>query len=664
MAVIPRKVLRPRGDDSGRTFSIIFAIIAFLVVLGCVIWGIIIPKYRKKRGTRLGRYSVTRRYPAFSSPPRFPSHPALLRGFRKQPPIPVQRYDPRVESPFPNSPAPAHTAHRTVQADSAKPASHTYELLTPPQCWPSTRNHMQTMPQSHLRAAREGVGVDPRDFTTFGGKHDYILPVPEPLVLKPRPAGRPPPLTRQLDRFPLPFSSSRKGALVHPAKLFQELELRNSESTTDTFGTPSPAPQHSGHPTAVEMSVTRPSANCRTIPGNIPRELHKPEGCRGHDAQQIGPMSVTNLQSKKCDATGTPKAKYPRKQEGLERMGTLTRPKTPVSEIRDWFDRAASNANKEKDPSKPYTPSTNPFTTPGRTSTPLTSPTQSAKKSQALATPSRPKSTAPRINAPSHSHRRTPSSVILPSPEKLHVLQQAAPSKHKVAKGSPAKVFKRRSNSVRAKIVSWSLLRPTKRISRRYSASSLSTIFKPILNTTSKHSRGTSSIYSRDVRELSFTGGLDRQGGDVENNGQLVDGLPAGKGSHLPHKPSASIDHLKSKIDNWDLHTGDLDVSMMPRSTIKRSVSDSGLRCSTSRNCDELHTSGQVAGEIPHEGPCKSIPLIQIGRSSDDVFGIEADGFQPHQVSRLMNKIGQFEAAPIVLCGLGHGTAPGGGEWI
>ncbi|KIY00041.1 uncharacterized protein Z520_04679 [Fonsecaea multimorphosa CBS 102226] len=670
MAVIPSQVLRPRGDDkdnSGRTFSIIFAVIAFLVVLGCVIWGIVLPKYRKRRGThRLGRYTVTPNYPAFSPPPRFPSHPALLRGFRKPSETAVQRYDPRIESPFSNSPAQSHTTHRPPQVGSVNTTGHTYGLSVPSQCWLSTRNHTQTIWQGNLQSARQGAGGDPRNFTTFRGKHDYILPVPEPVVLKPRPAGRPPPLTKQLERFPFPVSSvGHKGGLVHPAKIFQELELRKSDSTTDTFGTPSPAPQHSSQPTAVEMSVMGPPAKCRTLTADLRRELHKSVECKKHHVQQVGSSSVASVPSKNCDVARTPKTRHVRKQERLERMGTLTRPKTPVAEIRDWFDRAASTANKEKDSSKAYTPSTNPFTTPGMTSTPPTSPTQSAKKLQAPATPSRPQGTAPFMNVPSHSHRRTPSSVILPSPGKLNTLQLAGPrpKMHAAAKGSPAKMFKRRSNSARAKLVSWSQLRPSKRISRRYSSSSLSTIFKPILATRSKHSQGTSSIYSRDVRELSFTGGADRQGGDAESNERVVSGLPSGKGTHLLHKPSASIDHLKSKIDNWDLHTGDLDVTMMPRSAVKRSVSDSGLRRSIARN-EGRPASRQGAGRLAYEGPGRSIPLIQVGRSSDDVFGIEADGFQPHEATKLMKRVGHFERAPIILGGLGPGTAPGGGEWL
>ncbi|KIW88767.1 uncharacterized protein Z519_10814 [Cladophialophora bantiana CBS 173.52] len=670
MAVIPTKALRPRGDSSGRTFSIIFAVVAFLVVFGCVIWGIILPKYRKRRDTHpLGaRYMVTPSYPPFSPPPRFPSHPALLHNFRKQPQTPVQHYDPRTESPFPNSPAPNSPAqlnaiYRPPQVGSSNAVGLSYGPFNPPQCWLSTRLQPQHMPQGNLQRARKVAGTDPRNFTTFKGKHDYILPVPEPVVLKPRPAGRPPPLTRQLERFPIPLSSGRNGGLVHPTKLFQELEQRGSKSTADTFGTPCPTTHNTTHLTDTQMLVMKPPAECKTPPGRPQRELLKVVECKTHNSPQPRRLPVTRILPINRDEAGTPKTKT-EKQERLERMGTLTRPKTPVAEIRDWFDRAANTASKEKVSSKPYTPSTNPFTTPGATSTPPTSPIKSAKKSRSLVTPSRPQSAAPCINVPSHAHRRTPSSAILPSPEKLNALRIARPSKRvcQAAKGSPAKIFKQRSISRRAKLVSWSQLRPCKRISRRYSSSSLSTIFKPILTTRSKHSRCTSSIYSRDMRGLSPTGGLSRQGGDAESNDRVE--LPSGKGADLTRNPSTSVEHVKSKIDNWDLHTGHLDASIMPRCAIKRSNSDSGLRRSTLRNCEDRPASGQEAGKLSLQGPGKSIPLIQIGRPSDDVFGIEADGFQPHEASKLMKRIGNFETAPLILGGLGRGTAPGGGDWI
>jgi hypothetical protein len=128
-----------------------------------------------------------------------------------------------------------------------------------------------------------------------------------------------------------------------------------------------------------------------------------------------------------------------------------------------------------------------------------------------------------------------------------------------------------------------------------------------------------------------------------------IKSLPPNRRSGLSHKHSASIDYLKTKIDNWDLHTANLDRSMFPSSAIKRSISDTGPRRVTKQ-------------EFSAQG--RSIPVIQIGRSSDDVFGIEVDGFDSHQASIILKSIGYVEAPSAVFGGLGRGTAPGGGEWI
>jgi len=89
---------------------------------------------------------------------------------------------------------------------------------------------------------------------------------------------------------------------------------------------------------------------------------------------------------------------------------------------------------------------------------------------------------------------------------------------------------------------------------------------------------------------------------------------------------------------------------------VKRSISDTGPRRGTMPDSD--------AQNVDRTAPGKSIPLIQIGRSSDDVFGIEADGFRSDQVSILHKRMAYFETSRAILGGLGRGTAPGGGEWI
>jgi hypothetical protein len=653
MPALPQHALDRRDVSAGRTFSIIFAVIAFLVILGCLLLVVILPKLRKKVGPVPGsRYPIVPNYPhPFGPPPRFPSHPALLRGFRKQRASPIQRYNPRVESPFPNSATQLSPVGGTGQS-----ATYNHGLFTPPHYYPACRRQKHDLRQANKpRAAREIRASDPRQFTTFSAKHDYILPVPEPLALKARPAGRPPPLTRQLERFPMPMplSAYRNMGLVHPVKLFQELEQRHSDTTTETLGTPCPAPQKSKQPAAVEMSLMN------TKISNVPQ------------AEDTGKESYTSLTSEPSQNLLSPfsqsadnaGADISDKVEGanlpgLKRMGTLTRPKTPVTEICRWFDRAASDSTSKQ----LYTPASNPFTTPGFTSTPPSSPGSSAKKVPLPPTRSGSKSVAPHMDLRAHTHRRTPSSVILPSIEKLDVQPAATPSKRpgQTKKGSSQdKGAKGQPSNGRLKLVSWSKLRSNVRSSRRYSASSLSTIFRPILGSRSQYSQGASSIYSRDARHLSFLEAID-----LPVKGKLNDRVEREWSTDLRsahpcgvlHNHSASIDHVKTKIDDWDLHIADLDKPVMLPTAVKRSVSDTGPRRGTEQ--------GTIVPDFDDKTQYRSVPLIQIGRSSDDVFGIEADGFHRDEANMVLKRMAIIGEPQVSLGEFGRGTAPGGGDWI
>ena len=95
---------------------------------------------------------------------------------------------------------------------------------------------------------------------------------------------------------------------------------------------------------------------------------------------------------------------------------------------------------------------------------------------------------------------------------------------------------------------------------------------------------------------------------------------------------------------------------MFPSSAVKRSISDTGPRRAT------FQSSG--SRDVDNGRQERSAPLTQIGRSSDDVFGIEADGFRSDQASFLMKRMAQIEASPAILGRLERGTAPGGGEWM
>lgn len=557
MPALPVKALHKRNATPSRTITAIIGLVAFVVIAAGLIAVLIRPRFRKKPKVipGLSRYPVVPYYPhqPFGPPPSFPSHPSLLRNFRKQAPTPVRHYDPRVETPFPNTPIELHPTRGLGQ-----PVTHSDGLFTPPQCCFPMKRQQKYLPNRNAGAVRQAAAPDPRQFSAFNRNHDYILPVPEPLVLKPRPAGRPPPLTRQLERFPMPLSSNRTGKVVHPVKLFQELENRESQATSETLGTPCPNPQTSKRTHATEMSAM--TAVAQDVHQESDKDVESVSNTLKSTPVFTFPKARFQLPTSEVEPSKKPE---PQKQEKLQRMGKLTRPKTPVAEIREYFNRAASEAKKDKSSSKrTYTPTSNPFTTPGVSSTPATSQEPPSTKTPAPSTPPNLKleDAGSGMNARFHRHRRTPSSVILPQTEEFMG-------------------------------------------------------FTP----TTKHRKGHRSV----------------------------------KGS--PPKHSASIDHLRTKIDDWILHTGNLDRSLFASPVIKRSISDTGLQWTTVQHCDGRNASIMQG---------TSMPLVQIGRSSDDVFGIEADGFQSNQADILTKRVAHVGTSPVTMGGSARGVAPGGGEWI
>ena len=261
-------------------------------------------------------------------------------------PVPVRKYNPRVESPFPSSPARMAPVHRPPQCQSVHDTGYSEGLFAPFHFCLPMRRRQQMLLQHNLQGAGYPGRPDPQKFSAFDHKHGYILPVPEPIMLKPRPAGRPPPLIRQLERFPMPLSSSSKGGLVHPVKLFQELEQRSSDATFDTTETPCLVPSNLKHHNAHKMAAMCPKVRKEAVPRATRRASSDTLVYKaGH------PEIDRNLCKQDTTATCSREAELQKKpcgqkQDRLERMGTLTRPKTPVAEIRDWFDREASNANK------------------------------------------------------------------------------------------------------------------------------------------------------------------------------------------------------------------------------------------------------------------------------------------------------------------------------
>ena len=191
MAPVPHQQLEGRGTDvTGRNFSIIFGIIAFLVVAICLVWGVLWPRYRKKHAARASptRYNTTDQYATAASltgsPRTFPSHPAVRREFRKQPSGNLRQYDPHTQTPFANTPPTGETMSLSSLKSGKAPASKN---------GPANDSDGLFTPARDRLPSRRGPGNDPKSIIlTNASNHptstDFSLVLPEPPLLRARPA--------------------------------------------------------------------------------------------------------------------------------------------------------------------------------------------------------------------------------------------------------------------------------------------------------------------------------------------------------------------------------------------------------------------------------------------------------------------------------------------
>ncbi|KAL6240501.1 hypothetical protein RBB50_012613 [Rhinocladiella similis] len=669
-----------RRDNTGISIAIILGVVSVLVILGVLIWGILLPKFRKKKPVQYSVDYLLHLHDRRNSP-HFPSHPTLLRNIVKKPKKSVARYDPRTESPFPSRPAPLRTFG---YGPTPPPYSQTYlvdqsgsgGLFTPARDRLPPRRGVDSGYSEVFWKNKDG----PHHMTATGlnGLHEYILPVPEPLHLKPRPAGRPPPLTRQLEKFPLPAPGlSRKGGLIHPGKLFQQPEQRDSSSpAAKMFKNPCPKAGTTGGPFQTEVSTLE-----STHGHPFPKDLQLVQG----NAQGLTTLSRTGDLIHDHSHKGVEERKHFGPYAGLNaknprrrnRSGTLTRPETPVADVRQRFDKETSNENPQAClPKRGWTPASNPFTTPAHSSTPQTSPVASIPSPPTLTSPFETvdhvgdKKTS---NPGLRTRRRTPSSAALPSPTKLTSSKQLEPSKtinRLSRKLSPANVFGKRTNPIRPLDV-MPLTKPRGSM-QRHSLSSLSTVFKPILGgTRRKQSHYASSTYSHETRGMSSAGSPGLGGMFPESSHLTVPNYRTDPpGDKQKHARTGSMDDLRSKIDEWDLHTGHLDAlsfCLVPP-PLKRTFSDFGPRRSPAFDTRRTFMSSEDVQETRSSISPTIKPKIRIEQWDDEVWDNDLTSLRnpvfasaTQGESTQQTRSGQTrEASPAPM----PGSAPGGSDWI
>lgn len=344
--------------ESGSTFSIIFGVIVVAAVIACAIWGFFIPKHRKKHelstsGLKWNRSSIlTTRGPRR---PRkaYPSHPAVRPLLSKPSAAQIlPTYNPRTESPFPDGPAVSLTNfcldNKTRAHSSPLPITSISSngLFTPVKRSDAgeSKNRYHTLPRA----------IGAKDFAVesnaFGDAKDFILPVPEPLALKPRDAGRPPAVVRHLQKYGTPLRSSPTNSdkLLHPNKLFhvvQRAEMRDSYCSSTSMRVDH---RQSDEAAAAAKDVvdivgkaTQQRAGERdsaTVSGNPLSEetlRTKAENCKRMQDQEL--TVIHRLRSYRCLTED--------QSSGLNRAGTLTRPKKSVEELRRLYTEEQKAVN-------------------------------------------------------------------------------------------------------------------------------------------------------------------------------------------------------------------------------------------------------------------------------------------------------------------------------
>jgi hypothetical protein len=626
---LPRDVTR-RDTGTGKTFSIVFVVIAFLVVAICILWGYFIPKWRFKYGrpssTRFNCIGGAAKYGPSTPPrapryvPRFPSHPGV-RGLCKDPSL--QIYNPRTETPFGSrtqigevvnlrSLTPTPATQRKISSKLKRP-THDYELPKTP----GTLSQLALTDGLHEPSLNGDEEFSPQRF--------MVTPVA-------RHAGRAPPLTKQLALFPTPVSNSTKrfDTLAHPNLLFDKLDKLDSRKV-------------------------RPSLDGSYFSGSAV----VPKGKRYGDRRSN--TMIQNMDDVKSKITELSEAEVIRSSSrGLSRTKDIIelpkpvhkhKPKTPMANIRNRYDRYAGGTilipPRKASLQRRLTPSTEPLTGSASAksnfaalNTPPTLHTPPTNDSALIPTPLRVRHAAtgfaPASPTPTHAsakHISPSESSMAPSPGKLasFCLQKSLKSRREYRKSigfyhpkSALGIAVTKPKSVRIKRCSW---------------------------------KG-SSVYSRDTKAMSI---LRSPKLVSSNDGESRKALTMDEPSL---RRTNSMDLVRSKIDEWNLQTGDLDLPIP--SSSDRPQSDVGPRSPPSGR--ERHDQAPVSS-TPQEdvhttfGLTMPISKIYVGRLSDDVFGDEASAQESGRVLRRVLDMEMTGTKSNISRYYGR-TAPGGAEWI
>lgn len=633
--VLVRDVTR-RDSNTGKTSSVIFVVIAFLVVVACILWGYFIPKWRRKYGrpssTRFNCIGDAAKYSPSIPPkapryvPRVPSHPGVRR-LHTESSLPT--YDPQTETPFWNSPrageisnlcrlaiAPTPDTQGKISLTRKRP-THDYEL-------PKTPGTLSQL------ALTNSLGDCSLEEVEESEPQKLMIP------LTARLAGRAPPLTKQLALFPAPTSNSVKrfDTLAHPNLLFEKIDKHDPLKLLLS----SDAPGSSGS-TLGPTKQTYADSRRNTIIQNVEDVRSVTAGIR--EAVVVDGLLRESRHTK--DLIAPPVA--------VRKSNHKYKPKKPVASIRHTYDRYTGGMKfvspRNASIRRHLTPSTERLTTSTSAgsdyvnlTTPPTSPTPSQKDIS-----------------------------LLPPPLRLrHAVARLAPVSPTPGQASERRMASSESSEALSpsKLTPFSMQRSLK--SRRDFRKSIGFYHpKPILGSAigrskpghvKKSSWKSSGVYSRDTKDISM---LPKPKSAVNSNEESRNSPVHGGPSS---RRTSSIDLVRSKIDDSNLPIADLPprielAAHWPQSKVGHRSPP--LRIGMS-NPAQLASCTQ-AEACTTFGLTMPIRKNSIGRSSDDVFG---DGGSAQRSVRVLGRVLDVEIASTgsrtaKYCGW---TAPGGAEWI
>lgn len=586
----------------------------------------------------------------------------------------VKVYNPRTETPFPNSPP--VTAPFSIPGIAPRPSTSIGDLRDVD----GGQGPFSPTPikRKTLNNGTGGVGeaTETVEYTAgvgSGDPKDYVLAVPEPLALKPREAGRPPPLTKQLEKFPMPQSSSYGSSNeIHPNKLFAKFAQPSGRISTRD---------------AIHTKSERARGNALSDLSSETSSIFTNHKFYGDSRQQLQAVQMQSLKSIRGTLSTT-------STSHVFGAGTITRPRTPVADYHELYERAAAearfqpfrsmNLKCELTPSTgPVTASLAPLSTVISASTPPTCTKISEAHLQLLPSPLRLKRDesdlfkTPTLQMPSKKLSCTPSSVALPeSPDKLAPLKKAVHSKRPNRKsigfyhrnGKPNPAGRSLKDSFRS-------ISPQKLVNRKSKVAAPnmlnSGMASKLAGARMSFGQG-SSRYSRDTKGIS-----------IAQTPASADFPTPTRSDFLvlqhPKEPPRrkSIDLIRSKIDGWNLHTGEIHLdpnNHAPSLRHTRTHSDLGPRSpSLAADGEVVSLEGSSIADVTDTSsfPELPIPRITADTGGDDIFSAEHEAFYKRPPTRGLDRLRAEQSAFSTwttsdsnLSSVLGKVAPGHAEWI